>query len=71
MKNLWGIYNIIQFTFFFLHYTFDHIAVCANGLQHIHFVLHRNRKDRFVRKQFMLLSKFTFTSFKKLIGVCI
>ena len=70
MKKLWGIYNIIQFTFF-LHFTVDHIAVCGNDLQHMHFVLHRNRKDKLVRKQFMLLSKFTFTSFKKLIGVCI
>ena len=69
MKKLWGIYNILQFTFFY--YTVDHIAVCWNDLQHMHSVLHRNRKDKLVRKQFMLLSKFTFTSFKKLIGVCI
>ena len=54
-----------------LHYTVDHIAVCANGLQHMHSVLHRNRKDRLVRKQFMLLSKLTFTLFEKSIGVCI
>ena len=70
MKKLWGIYSIIQFTKK-IHYTVDHIAVCANGLQHMHSVLHRNRKDRLVRKPFMFLSKFTFTSFKTLVGVCI
>ena len=53
-----------------MHYTVDHIAFCANDLQHMHSLLHRNRKDRLVRKQFMLLSKYTITSFKKLIGIC-
>ena len=48
MKKLWGIYNIIQI--YILFYTVYHIASCTNGLQYMHYLLHRNRKDMLVRK---------------------
>ena len=58
-------------TIYYLCYTVYHIAVCMNGLQHMHSVLHRHRKDRLVRKTETVHAfvNITFTSFKKIIGV--
>ena len=58
--------HIKYHTNYLLCYTVYHKAVCMNGLQHMHSVLHRNRNDRLVRKTETVHAfvKITFTSFK-------
>ena len=46
-KELWGIYNVIQFTHW--HFTVYHTASLTNVLQYMHSVLLQNKKEIFGR----------------------
>ena len=69
MKKMWGIYNIIQFTNCTIQYTMKLFVrmVCNICIQYCIEIGKTGWLDK--QRLFMLLSKFTFTSFKKLIGV--